>query len=115
MAFATTSLIAEFDPLSATIQSTPGWSSLNRAVSACTAGSAPPPPLALYVPDSGWGVGEAGTAPPQAASMRRARAIPATAVALWRGCPGRIITSCSGTRVVFATKDHNPQTGLEID
>src|SRR5256886_13783244 len=76
MALERTSLMAEFEPLSATIQLTCGWSSVNRAVSAWTAGSAPPPPLAVYVPESGSGVDAAGPAP-HAETVRRARTIPA--------------------------------------
>src|SRR5205807_9877492 len=65
-------LIAASEPVSVTIQATPGCSALNRAVRAWTAGSAPPPPVALYCPCSGSIDGAAGAGPPHPA-MREER------------------------------------------
>src|SRR5207247_11369546 len=76
MVFDTTSLIAEFEPVSVTSQLMDGCSSLNRAVSACTAGRAPPPPLAVYWPLIGSGVGDAGAATPEAATRQAATGRP---------------------------------------
>ena len=41
-------LIAASEPVSLTVNVTPGCRILKRSARACTAGSAPPPPVALY-------------------------------------------------------------------
>src|SRR2546428_61288 len=94
--FDTTSLIAEFDPVSAPCQLIEGWSSLNRAVSACTAGRAPPPPLAVYWPLIGSGVGDGGAVTPHAATRHAAARAPRTLVAVDRRCAPLISTPGSG-------------------
>src|SRR2546428_13606965 len=72
MGFDTTSLIAEFDPVSVTCQLIDGGSSLNRAVSACIAGRAPPPPLAGYWPLVGSGAAGGGAVTPHAPTRQAA-------------------------------------------
>src|SRR5213083_563388 len=83
--------------VSVTSQLIEGRSSLNRAVSACTAGRAPPPPLAVYWPLIGSVVGDWGAVTPHAATRHAATRAPRTLVAVDRRCAPSISPQGSGT------------------
>src|SRR5919201_336304 len=103
-------LMAALEPDSTTFHLTLGCSSVKRVARAWTTGSAPPPPLALYSPLSGSGVGAAGV--PLHAAMSIAMATATTS----RGRSSRLVivvsTPAPFDSVMGDAYQGNRQTGV---